>query len=186
MLSSAAGPLRVSLSLFVLFITLALPRPGSAQTIKPTPPEWVVDEAAGKHTVIFDVGDPVCAYRIIAEPGFMADRLAHVKGFTIHSSKTGFMDVSFTEVFVRLAKGTSRYHRWFDGSRRVRWELQEGRQEVHDGTWKVTPTPGGGSVTFTNTIQAKLSFHQPLFRWVQRATMKDIVKATRKHCGQGI
>jgi len=157
-----------------------------AQNVQPTPPEWFVDEAAGKHTVIFDVDDPTCAYRIIADPAYMAERLPHVKSFTVHTSKPGFMDLSITEVYIRLSKGTSRYHRWFDGSRNVRWELQEGRAKVHDGTWKVTPTPGGASVTFTNKIKAKRSFNQPLIRWVQRATMRDIVSATRKHCGQGI
>jgi hypothetical protein len=115
----------------------------------------------------------------------MSERIPHVRAYEVHEIRAGYMDLSITEIFVKMARGTSRYERHFDGERRVRWKLTSGRQKVHDGEWVVTPDEGGARVDFFNRIEAKRKFHQRLIVWVQKVTMRDIVKATQRHCGEG-
>ena len=148
-------------------------------------PVWTVGGDENQRSVRFRVDDASCAYQIIADPQVMTDRIPHVRGFEIHESKPGYMDLTITEIFVKMARGSSRYHRHFNGTNTVRWKLTEGRQKVHDGQWVVTPDNAGAFVDFSYKIEAKSRFHQPLFVWVQKVTMNDIVRATQKHCGKG-
>jgi ribosome-associated toxin RatA of RatAB toxin-antitoxin module len=146
---------------------------------------WTQTEDKNTHQVTFRVSDTKCAYQIIADPDVMTASLPHVKGYEIHDSGPNSMEISITEVFVKLARGTSRYKRHFEGNHTISWKLLEGRQKMHDGEWVITADKEGGEVQFSNRIKAKKRFQQSLVRWVQKSTMKDIVRATRRHCGEG-
>lgn len=159
--------------------------PVSAASAADNEPVWTVGEDKDLRSVRFRVDDARCAYRIIAEPKFMSEHIPHVRGYEVHESKPGYMDLSITEIFVKMARGTSRYDRYFNGTTTVRWKLTAGRQKVHDGEWVITPDESGAVVDFSNKIEAKSRFHQRLILWVQKVTMREIVKATRKHCGEG-
>jgi ribosome-associated toxin RatA of RatAB toxin-antitoxin module len=159
--------------------------PASAADAADGEPVWTVEDDQDIRRVRFRVDDADCAYRIIADPKFMSERIPHVRGYEVHESKPGYMDLSITEIFVKMARGTSRYHRHFNGTNTVRWKLTAGRQKVHDGEWVVTADKTGAFVDFSNRIEAKSRFHQRLILWVQKVTMREIVKATRKHCGEG-
>jgi len=159
--------------------------PSAAVPAEEGEPVWTIGEDKDLRSVRFRVSDASCAYRIIAEPSFMSEHIPHVRSYEIHESREGYMDLSITEIFVKVSRGTSRYQRHFDGKSRVRWKLTEGRQKVHDGEWVVTPDEGGATVEFYNRIQAKSRFQQRLIVWVQKLTMRDIVTATRQHCGEG-
>ena len=169
------------LSLLAVFL-LSSP---SSSADEGSAPVWTQSDDKNTHHVTFRVSDPVCAYQIIADPTVMAASLPHVKGYEVHDTGPNSMELSITEVFVKLARGTSRYKRRFDGSHTISWKLLEGRQKMHDGKWVITADEGGGLVRFSNRIEAKQRFQLSLFRWVQKSTMKDIVRATRRHCGEG-
>jgi hypothetical protein len=172
-------------SLAAAFALTLLLVPSPAPLASDQGPVWTVGEEKNLRTVRFRVSDARCAYRIIAEPEFMSSHIPHVRGYEIHESRPGYMDLSITEIFVKMARGTSRYDRHFNGANHVRWTLTEGRQRLHDGDWLVTPDKSGAVVVFSNRIEAKSRFHQRLIVWVQKVTMREIVKATRKHCGTG-
>ena len=148
-------------------------------------PTWTTEEKGNIRKANFTVGDADCAYRVLAEPRLMKEHFPNVLDYTLHQDTGAFQDLTLEERFVKLAKGTSRYHRSLDGRTEVTWTLIEGRQKRHDGTWTVSRTASGGRVEFRNHIEAKKAIERPILRLVQKLTMEDIVDATRSFCGPG-
>ncbi len=146
---------------------------------------WTVAEDGNGEvrSASFEVRDADCAYSMIAEPAMMAKYISFVEGAVVHSRVGHFQHVTLTERFFPVGLVESRYHRDANGSDRVTWELQEGRQKRHDGVWTVTRTPQGGKVEFSNVIEAKSFLHQGLLFGIQRRAMATIVDATTDTCG---
>ena len=134
-------------------------------------------------TGVFEVADAACAYRFMADTSVLLRTLEHLEQVDIHKDRGDWQDATYHERFFLVGLVESRYHRTLNSRDAISWELVDGRQKRHDGTWKVTPTAHGAEVRFENVIEAKSRLHNGLLRRIQTRTMADISAAALKYCG---
>lgn len=171
---------RVLTCLFLLL--LAAPAQGS-KSVDVAWDKYPDDGGGEARKASFAVSDVGCAYRIMSDLDFMKNSFDFLEDIRVHADNGRNQHVTFRERFFPVGIVESRYERALNGSDHISWELQEGRQQRHDGTWILTPRDGGVSIEFINIIQAKNWFDQAILNAIQKRTMATIVDGTQLLCG---
>ncbi len=141
------------------------------------------DQGGEARRANFAVKDVGCAYRIMSDLEYMERSFAFLEEVKVHRDDGRSQNATFRERFFPVGVVESRYERALNGSDRVSWVLQEGRQERHDGTWIIKPRDGGVTIEFINIIEAKNWFDQAILNAIQKRTMADIVEYAQTLCG---